>query len=108
MEADAIAVISAAVVTLTQLVKWVGLPDKFGALAVLILSAVGAGLWAWSQLPPDIDWRATAWPLFAGWIVIATSAAGVFGFSRAVSATGVTKGSAPPTGAGQHTTVKDL
>lgn len=80
MQAEAIAAVSAAVVALTQLVKWSGLETKFAPISVLVLSAVGVGVWNYSH-PAD----AQAFDLFAAWIVVATSAAGVFGFTRASS-----------------------
>lgn len=80
MTSEAIAAISISVVSLTQLVKWAGLKDNLGPAAVLVLSAIGTGFWGWSQ--GDVT-RATAFAYVAGWIVVATSAAGVYGFTRA-------------------------
>ena len=99
MNGEAIVSISAAVVALVQLVKWAGLKDGYGPLAVLLLALAGVGFWAWSM---DGLTRATAFSYFAGWIAVSTSAAGVFGFSRA-SATALTRTNAKPppsTGAG--------
>ncbi len=103
MNGQAIISVSAAVVALTQLVKWAGLPDKVGPLAVLALSALGVVFWGWST--GDVT-RATSFGYFAGWIAVSTSAAGVFGFTRA-SGDAVSKMSAPPQGgAGQSRTDK--
>lgn len=84
MNAEAIVSVSAAVVALVQLAKWGFVPDRFGPLAVLTLSLLGVAFWGWSQ--GDFT-RASAFGYFAGWIAVATSAAGVFGFSRASSDT---------------------
>ncbi len=103
MNAEAIVAVSASVVALTQLVKWAGLKDSFGPLAVLALALLGTVFWGWST--GDVT-RASSFGYFAGWIAISTSAAGVFGFTRA-TATAVTNASAPPQGgAGSSSTVK--
>lgn len=95
MTPEAIITVSAAVVALVQLLKWGGIPDKAGPLAVLVLSALGVAIWAYATLPV---WdRALTFALFAGWIAVATSAAGVFGFTRAASSA-VTSAKAPPSG----------
>jgi len=105
MSGEAIATISISVVSLTQLVKWAGLPDKLGPIAVLVLSMLGVIFWGWTQ--NDIA-RATAFGYFAGWIVVATSASGVYGFTRA-SADAVTKMLPPPSGgAGSEPTQKGM
>ena len=41
MNAESIVAVSAAVVALVQLVKWAGLPDHYGPVAVLVLSLFG-------------------------------------------------------------------
>lgn len=96
MDGQAILTVSAAVVALTQLCKWAFLNDKYGPVAVLLLALVGVAFWAWSA---DDFSRQSAFLYFAGWIAVATSAAGVFGFTRAASEA-VTKTSVPPSGAG--------
>lgn len=101
MDGEAIVTVSAAVVALTQLVKWIGLPDRWGAVVVLGLSAVGVGVWTYDN--PEA--RTTLFPLFAGWVAVATAAAGIFGFTRA-SVDAVTRATSPPAGAGQHRTTK--
>jgi hypothetical protein len=98
MNAEALATIAAAVVALTQLAKWGGLPDHTGPLAVLGFSALGVILWGYSTEPAFA--RAELFTYFSGWIVVATSAAGVFGFTRAgaaavISANPNTPGLAP-------------
>lgn len=100
MSGQAIITVSAAVVALTQLCKWGGIPDKFGPVAVLLLSALGVAFWGWST--GDFS-RASSFGYFAGFIAVATSAAGVFGFTRAGSEA-ITKTSSPPSGAGANPT----
>lgn len=78
---------------LTQLLKWCGLPSKPAFLAPLVVLAVSAlGVWVWAVSYPN---QATPFDLGAGWIVVATSAAGVFGFTRAASES-VTSASSRP------------
>lgn len=102
MTPETIATISISVVSLTQLVKWAGLRDHYGPIVVLLLSAFGIVFWGWSQ--NDMT-RATAFAYFAGWVVVATSAAGIYGFTRA-SADAVSRMTTPPGGAGAEPTVK--
>ncbi len=103
MNGEAIISVSAACVALTQLVKWGGLPDKFGPLSVLALSLLGVVFWGWST--GDVT-RASSFGYFAGWIAVSTSAAGVFGFTRA-GGEAVSKMTAPPSsGAGSSPTIK--
>lgn len=102
MTGEAIVTVSAAVVAVTQLLKWSkAVPDKWGPLAVLALAALGVGLWGYSTSTYQ---RSDTFTYFAGWIAVATSAAGVFGFSRAASSA-VTAAKAPPaSGAGSEPT----
>jgi len=79
LNAQAILTISGAVVGLAQLVKWAGVPNKLAPLAVLVMSALGVGLWGWSVGTMD---RAQAFDYFAGWVAVSMTAAGVFGFIR--------------------------
>jgi hypothetical protein len=97
MTAENIAVVTGAVVALTQLAKFLGVGDRRGPLVVLVFAALGVVLWAVS-FERGFD-RALLWPYFAGWIVTATSAAGVYGFSRSIPEA-VTRASPPPPGAG--------
>lgn len=102
MSGEAIISVSAAVVALTQLTKWSGLPDRWGPVAVLVFSAIGVGIWVWAFVALD---RTATFSIFAGWIAVATSAAGVFGFTRA-SAAAVTAVRPPsPSAAGGSPTV---
>ena len=103
MDGEAIISIAAAVVALTQLIKWGGVPDKLGPVAVMVLSVVGVVLWGWSVGTFE---RTQAFTYFAGWIAVTTSAAGVFGFTRA-GGEAVSKMKAPPIGgAGSNPTIK--
>lgn len=103
MTPEALIAVSAAVVALTQLAKWSGLPDKYGPIAVLAFALLGVLFWGWSNAALS---RALAWNFFAGWIVVATSASGVYGFSRAAVAASVTTIGAPPAGGGAEPTEK--
>lgn len=104
MDGQAIVTISAVVVTLTQLIKFAGLPDKRGPLVVLGLSALGVVFWGYAEGTYE---RAKAFEYFAGWISVATSAAGVFGFIRSGPAA-VVATKAPPAGAGAEPVKKDV
>jgi O-antigen/teichoic acid export membrane protein len=104
MDGQAILTVSAAVVALTQIVKWGGVNDKLGPIVVLILAAIGVAFWGYAEGSFE---RTKAFEYFAAWVAVATAAAGVFGFTRAAS-TAVTAASAPPAGgAGSSPTVKD-
>jgi hypothetical protein len=103
MNAESIVAISAGVVAVTQLIKWAGMKDSLGPLVVIILSGVGVGLWLFSQeaWPPL---RTDTWNIASGWVTVALSAAGTFGFTRA-AASAVTRGTPPPAdGAGSSGT----
>jgi hypothetical protein len=102
MNGEAIVTVSAAVVALTQLIKWAGVPDRFGPLIVLLISALGVLLWGYTQ--GEVLRRPEVWSYFAGWIAVATSAAGVFGFTRA-AASSVTRATPPPQAAAGGETI---
>lgn len=107
MTADAIVAISAAVVACTQLTKWAGLRDSWGPLVVIGFSGAGVVVWLFSQntWPPL---RTDTWSIFAGWLSVALSSAGVFGFTRA-AAGAVTRATVPPAdGAGSSPTVAPI
>jgi hypothetical protein len=104
MSGEAIIAVSAAVVALVQLIKWSSIiPDRWGPVAVLVLAAVGVGVWGYSV---GDFMRASTFTYFAGWIAVATSAAGVFGFVRATNPGSVTTVHQPPPGAAQNPTEK--
>lgn len=101
MSGQAIITVSAAVVALTSLLKWTKIvDDKRGPIMVLVLALIGVGFWGWTT--GDVS-RATAFAYFAGWIAVATSAAGVYGFTRS-GPEAITSTSSPPTGAGANPT----
>lgn len=100
MSGQAIITVSAAVVALTQIVKWSGLSDRRGPIAVLALSIMGVAFWGYST--GDFS-RASSFGYFAGTIAVATSAAGVYGFTRS-GPDAITSTKTPPTGAGSSTT----
>lgn len=103
MNAQAVLTVSAVVVPLTSFVKWAGLPDKRGPLAVIILSLLGTAFWAWTK--GDFA-RATAFDYFAGFVAVMLSAAGVFGFTRAAPEAVSSFSKPPDTGAGNNPTLK--
>lgn len=96
MDVQAAAAIAVPVVALVQFIKWSGVPSRYGPLLVLALAAVGVGLYRLSVGGPLS--AADVWPLFVGWITVAVSAAGVFGFTRALP-DAITAGREPPPGA---------
>lgn len=105
MDGSAIVAVSAAVTALTQLMKWASaIPDKWGAVAVLVLSMLGVGFWAWSEGSFE---RAQSFNYFAGWVAVATSAAGIFGFTRAASGAVSSMHPPPVGGAGTNPTLKE-
>lgn len=103
MNGEAIITVSAATVALVQFAKWSGVPDKQGPVVVLALSLLGVVFWGFSVGSFE---RTQLFPYFAGWISVATSAAGVFGFTRAASASLTSIKEPPPGGAGSSATVK--
>lgn len=104
MDSTAVATVTIAVVMLTQLLKWALIPDKWGPVSVLALALLGVAFWGWST--GDVT-RASSFGYFTGWILVASSAAGVFGFTRA-GAGAVTNILTPPLsgGAGGSPTTK--
>ena len=80
MDALAIMTVSGVVVALARLLKWAGLPDRWGRISVFLLSALGVAVWAYAQGHVG---RADAFSYVAGWVAVATSAATVFGFAWA-------------------------
>lgn len=85
MTPEAILSISAAVIALVQLIKWAGMPDAYGHYAVLLLAALGVGLYAYTTNTTGFQ-QGALFSYFTGWIAVATSSAGVYGFTRAVPA----------------------
>jgi hypothetical protein len=104
MDGQAIVAVSAAVTALVQLGKWAGIPDKWGAVAVLVLSLLGIAFWAWSH---GTFVRENSFDHFAAWIAVATGAAGIFGFTRAASGAVSSMTPPPASGAGTSPTLKE-
>ena len=102
MTAEAIVAVSAAVFTCVQLVKFSGLPDRYGPVAVLVIALIGVTFWGWSQ---GTFARAEAFGYFAAWLSVALNASGIYGFSRA-SGEALTRLTTPPTGGGAEPTLK--
>ena len=82
MDGQAVMTVSATVVALVQLAKWAGLPAAKAPLGVLLLSLGGVVFWGWSRA--DLT-QASAFDYLAGVVAVMTSAAGVYGFTRAAS-----------------------
>lgn len=101
MGSQAIMTVSTTVVALTQFVKWGNfVSDQRGPLVVLLLSLFGVVFWGWTT--GDLA-RATAFGYLAGFIAVATSAAGIYGFTRSGPAS-ITATKTPPAGAGASPT----
>jgi hypothetical protein len=67
---------------LTQFTKWAGIDDRRGPLAVILLSLLGVLLWSFSTVPA---WdRSLVWSIFSGWVNVLLTAAGIYGFTRAL------------------------
>jgi hypothetical protein len=78
VNAEAIAAVSVAVTTMTQLVKWAGLPKNLAPLVVFVFSILGTALWAYSV--GDFS-RTTMFGYFAGALTVAMTAVGIYGFT---------------------------
>lgn len=94
MDAAAIVAVSASVVGLVQIIKWAGLPDRWGPIGVLGVSLLGVAIWGWSKGNFE---RTVVFDYFAGWIAVSLGAAGIFGFTRA-AANAVASAMPPPGG----------
>lgn len=81
MESEAVISVSAAVVTLVTLLKWAGVKDRYGPLAVLAGSLLGVALWGYSSDTPFNQTQIFSY--FTGLLAVMTSAAGIYGFTRA-------------------------
>lgn len=102
MDAGAIVSVSAAVLGLTQLAKWLSwIPDRYGPIAVMSFSVAGVTMWGYSVGSFD---HTQLFDYFSAWIAVSLTAAGVYGFSRA-SGEALTKMQAPPGGAGAEPTI---
>lgn len=84
MNIQATLTISAAVVALVQMSKWMGLPIKYAPVAIFGWSLLWVLLWGVSQ-PAESFVRTQIFDYASGWLAISLSAAGVYGFTRTVS-----------------------
>lgn len=82
MDAQAVITVGAAVMALTQLIKWSPIPTAGyrPVVIVFILSGLGVLLWALS-FEPTFD-RRWLFNYFSAWVAVATSSAGVFGLAQ--------------------------
>lgn len=85
MSAEDVLAISAPVLALAQLTKWLiqrgnGKIPWLGPISIFFYAALAEGLWVYSNIgfPP----RALAFAIFANWVQIVLTAAGVYGFTR--------------------------
>ncbi len=93
MDPTAIAAVAAAVVALTQLLKWAQwFPSNLAPLVVIVTAALGVALWVFSMPTEAGFYREHAFAYFSAWIIVATSAAGVFGFAKAASGEALVSG----------------
>lgn len=98
------ALVSAAVTAMTQLMKWTrAIPDRYGPISVLVWSALGVAIWAFSA---EAFRRADAFELFSGWITVSLAAAGIYGFTRA-GAESLTRATPAPIAAGGASSTTD-
>jgi hypothetical protein len=88
MPSETVIAVAGSVTALTQLLKFWGLPNRYGPYAVLALSLLGTVIWALSQ--PDPFTRLHLWQYFAAVVNVMVSAAGVYGFARATTAAELT------------------
>jgi len=103
MTPEQILVVSGLVVALTQFIKWAGLPDQRGPIAVVALSVIGVAMWAYSY---DDSWnRQDLWPYFSSFATVLFNAAGIYGFTRGAPSA-VSSFTKPPEGAAQAPTGK--
>jgi hypothetical protein len=75
MDSAATVAVGTAVLTLTQMAKRYGFPRRWAPLLVFGLSALGIGMWAYSQ--GGIE-RIEVWEYFVAWVATATLASGAY------------------------------
>lgn len=93
MDPTAIAAVAAAVVAMTQLLKWSNwFPNNLAPLMVLALSGLGVALWVYSSPAEAGFYREHAFAYFSAWAIVSTSAAGVFGFVKAATGEALVSG----------------
>lgn len=98
MPAGLMLAISGLAVGLAQYIKWSGIPDRFGSIVVVILAVVCVTLWALGELQQGRSFGTPLGYLFDAASIVFT-AAGVYGFVRSASASGVIQTQKPPAGA---------
>jgi hypothetical protein len=94
MPSETVIAVAGSVTALTQLLKFWGLPDRYGPYVVFGLSFLGVVIWGLSSQDPFT--RLQLWQYFAAVINVMVSSAGVFGFARATSAAQVTSARRSP------------
>lgn len=81
MDAAEVLKIAAVVVPLAEVIKYSKrVPEHWGVPVVMLLSGLVVGLWALSQ--DSVFSRTDAFSLFAAWVTVVVSSAGVYGFIR--------------------------
>jgi hypothetical protein len=80
MDATAILTVSGFALTATALLRWAGVPSRWGAPTSALVSLIGVAVWTLSQ-EASVD-RTWTFGLLAGWVTITSTAAGVYGFVK--------------------------
>jgi hypothetical protein len=91
MDSTDVLAISGPVIALAQLSKWIVQRGNghsipwLGPLSIFFYAAVAEGLWIWSNVgvPP----RELYFTIFANWVAITVSAAGIYGFTKKMDTT---------------------
>jgi hypothetical protein len=83
MDELAIMRVSGVVLALMYLLRWAGVTPRWAPLLVPLLSALGVGLWAYTNGPIG---QPETFSYLAGWVAVATSAATAWGFTAAAAA----------------------
>lgn len=104
MDSAAALAVGALVAAVAQVLKWAGLKDTYGPIALIVLSAASVALWVYSKGVYD---RTFLFDYVVGAANVMLASAGVFGFTRSLPAA-VTEGSRNSSipGAGQSPTSK--
>lgn len=77
-----IVAMSAVVVALTQFFKWAGVPDRYGPLAAGLVSVAAVIVWAFDHAS-QFGGMLPLSTYVVAFIAVLSSAAGVYGFTRA-------------------------
>jgi hypothetical protein len=78
MDALAILQVSGPVVAVMCLLRWSGVPHRWAPVLVLVVSALGVGVWLFAH---ELLSRAETFSYVAAWVAVSTSAATVWGFT---------------------------